>query len=113
MLGRAAGTCAGGYLHSLTAHDLRRDPSDVHRLFRAAGSPRAAVGLADPPGARPIDTIHDRGDAAAEALFPGFRAARTLARDKLSEDFPHGVPRDHRHHDAAPDVLRDAGQLLV
>ena len=45
--------------------------------------------------------------------FQGIERPAAPAADQLPEDVPHGRHRDHRHDHAAPDVLRDARQLLA
>src|SRR5689334_17734326 len=55
--------------------DNRRDPQDLHRLFRGARPQAPAVLVADPRRARPLGALHGRGDASTEALLPGRRAA--------------------------------------
>ena len=85
------------FLEFFEARDHRRLPSAS--LIPAEFDPSALFTVA---GMHP-----------AEALLPGGRAAAASARDDLPEDLPHRRHRDHRHDHPAPDVLRDAGQLLV
>ena len=72
------------------------------------------------PSASLVPSAHDpsalldgRRHAPAEAVLPRPGGAAGAAPDELPEGLPHGRHRQRRQHRAAPDVLRDARQLLV
>ena len=99
----------GSSIHCLC--DLRRDPRAVPELLRGARPQAPAVRVAD-PAQRPLDAAHQRGHAPAQAVLHRPRDAAAHPPDLVPEVLPHARHRRGRHHQAPPDLLRDARQLL-
>src|SRR5207245_11337257 len=94
------------------AHDGRA-ARGVPRVLRGEWAPEAAVRLTDPARRRPLDPLHERRHAAADALLPRPRAPAGTVDDDVPEVLPDARHRRGRPRHLAPDVPRDARQLLV
>ena len=100
----------------ISPHAVRHNPTAVSRLFRRPGAPRGAFFVT---GARRRSdaAVHQRRHGAVQAHLPGAGAARLRARHHLPEvragRRQAQRPRAGGPHQAAPHLLRDAGQLLL
>src|SRR5204863_5957682 len=93
--------------------DLGRAARRLSCLLRVEGARLPALRAADPACGRPLDPADDRRDAAADAVLPRARATAGAAADDRAEELPHSGHRRGRARRLAPDLLRDARQLLV
>ena len=82
-------------------------------FFESKGHTRLPSWPLIPRAGRPLDAPHLGGDAAADAVLPRAGAAAGAADDDRAEVLPHAGHRRGRARRPPPDVLRDAGQLLV
>ena len=82
-------------------------------FFEEKGHLRCPSASLDPARRRPLDALHERRHAAADAVLPRPRDAAGAADDDLPEVLPHARHRRGRPRHVPPHVLRDARQLLV
>ena len=97
----------------MAAPHVEGDPRRVPRT-----SSRSAITSCVPSGSlvpvllRPVGAADDGRDAAAEAVLPGPGGPAAHAADLVPEVLPHHRHRAGRPDRAAPDLLRDARELL-
>ena len=107
---RAPGHGAGS--RRLRRRELGGNPRDISVVLRGARAPARALGFADPCPDDPT-AAHRRRDAAVPALLPRRGDAAGAAALLLPALLPHARHRGGRQHRPAPDLLRDARQLLA
>ena len=113
---RSTGRETASALRSADAHDGRA-PRGIPVVLRVAGAPAIPVVLADPAAGGPVDAVHHRRHAAAEAVLLGRQAAAGAAlhdRPEVPSRRREGHrPRRGRAHRPPRVDVRDARQLLV
>ena len=93
--------------------DLRRDPRDVPGLLRGARPPAPAQRRRSCPRATTRRSCsRPRACTRSSPTSWASRSRRTPLMTTLPEVLPHARHRERRHDDPAPDLLRDARQLL-
>ena len=94
-------------------HAPQRSARRTSSFFEQRDHLRVPSASLVPSVLRPLGAADDRRHAAVQAVLPGPGAAAASAAHLLPEVLSHHRHRPGRPHRPPPDLLRDAGQLLV